>query len=305
VGRPPIGDRAMTEAERKRRQRAGASMRRPDSKAGRLRAAILALLAEHDRDGALPTSLRFLFYELVQREVVSKKQQLGADGRPRGRRPDQDLGDALTDLREDGLVPWHWIVDETRTLDDFTGFASIRDGMLSRLTGIRLDPWDGAAPLILTESRSLAGVLRAVTWDYAVRIAATNGQCGGFLHNEIKSLLSAGDCVLYLGDYDLAGGQIEANTRRVLERDLAMPLAWERLALTAEQAQDLPRIIKTDRRYADGRPHEAVETEALSQTEIVRIVREALDALLPEPLADVLEREEQERAAMRRRLRRR
>jgi hypothetical protein len=31
--------------------------------------------------------------------------------------------------------------------------------------------------------------------------------------------------VLYLGDYDLAGNQIEANTRRILEREVG-PLNW-------------------------------------------------------------------------------
>ena len=30
------------------------------------------------------------------------------------RRPDQGLDDALMGIREDGRVPWDWIVDETR-----------------------------------------------------------------------------------------------------------------------------------------------------------------------------------------------
>ena len=32
------------------------------------------------------------------------------------------MNDALTDLRQNGEVPWAWIADETRSLDDFTGF---------------------------------------------------------------------------------------------------------------------------------------------------------------------------------------
>src|SRR6516225_7703129 len=108
----------------------------PHSKIGALRAILLALLEEHERDGALPTSARFLFYELVQRGQLSK-ERTGA------RRPDQDLHDALTDLREDGRVPWDWIVDETRSLDDYTGYGSIKEGMLDRLPYIGLDPWRG------------------------------------------------------------------------------------------------------------------------------------------------------------------
>jgi hypothetical protein len=43
--------------------------------------------------------------------------------------------------------------------------------------------------------------------------------------------------------------------------------------MAPEQAADLPRIVKRDKRYKDGRPHEAVETEALQQTVLVDILR--------------------------------
>lgn len=255
------------------------------SKIGALRDLLVALLQEHERDGALPTSARFLFYELVQRQQLSKTST-GA------RRPDQNLHDALMDIREDGRVPWDWIVDETRSLDDYTGDPTIKQGVLGRLPYIRLDPWRGRAPMVLTESRSLAGVLRTVVSDYACRVSATNGQVGGFLRTDIAPTLQADDRVLYLGDLDLAGDQIEANTRRVLER--GGTLRWERLALTERQVADysLPTIEKRDRRYKDGHPHEAVETEALSQTVLVDILRRRLDALLPEPLSRVQERAE-------------
>jgi hypothetical protein len=112
-----------------------------------------------------------------------------------------------------------------------------------------------------------------------------------------------GDRVGYLGDLDLAGGDIESNTRRVIEEIIGGELDWERLALTHEQVDryDLPRIIKTDRRFKDGGGrHEAVETEALSQSLIQDIVRNWLVAELPQPLDRVLVRERRERARLRR-----
>jgi hypothetical protein len=255
------------------------------SKIGALRDLLVALLQEHERDEALPTSARFLFYELVQRGQLSKTST-GA------RRPDQDMHDALMDIRESGRVPWDWIVDETRSLDDFTGYPTIKQGVLGGLPCIVLDPWRSRAPMVLTESRSLAGVLRAVVRDYACRVSATNGQCGGFLRTNIAPMLQADDRVIYLGDLDLAGGQIEDNTRRVLERLADGALRWERLALTEQQVTTyrLPTIVKRDRRYKDERPHEAVETEALSQTVLVEILRRRLNALLPEPLSRVRQR---------------
>jgi len=56
---------------------------------------------------------------------------------------------------------------------------------------------------------------------------------------------------------------------------------WERLALT----------------------HEAVETEAISQRVLIDILRARLDALLPEPLARVHEREARQRRRLSARLR--
>ena len=140
--------------------------------------------------------------------------------------------------------------------------------------------------MILTESRSLAGVLRHVAREYRARITSTNGQVGGFLHADVAPKLRRGARVLYLGDYDLSGGQIEDNTRRALEREVGS-LTWERVALSEQQVADyeLPVITKKDRRYKDGRPHEAVETEAISQCVLIEILRARLAHLLPEPPA--------------------
>jgi hypothetical protein len=98
-----------------------------DSKIGRLRAVLAELLEEHRAAGALPTSARFLFYELVACGVLSK-DRTGA------RRPDQMLHDALTDLREDERVPWAWIADETRALEDWVGSPTVAAGLASSLT---------------------------------------------------------------------------------------------------------------------------------------------------------------------------
>jgi hypothetical protein len=169
-------------------------------------------------------------------------------------------------------------------------------------------PWRGQPSLVLTESRSLSGVLRNLAEKYAIKLATTNSQCGGFLHTDIAPQLKPSDRVFYLGDFDWQGHQIEANTRSVLERLIGGELDWERIALTEQQVDEYElrplAIRKADRRYRPVRYHDAIETEALKQSVIVEIVRNKLDSELPEPLADVLEREALQRAAMRRLLRR-
>ena len=291
------------------------------SKIGILRELLFELLQEHKRDDAIPTNARFLFYELVQRGELSKEQKPRVDDK-KGRRPDQDLHDALTDIRENGSIPWDWIVDETRSLENYTGYASVKAGVLAKLPYIKLDPWKGCAPLILTESRSLVGVLRDIAIEYRVRIASTNGQVGGFLRTDIAPLLQSGDRVITLWDLDLSGGHIEANVRRVLEREIGGKLDWERLALTKDQVREykLPVIVKKDKRFKNRRfqrvwtkgpplkpgEHEAVETEAISQRVLIDILRARLDRLLlPEPLMRVQEREARQRRQLAALLRRR
>lgn len=254
-----------------------------------MRGLLAALLAEHDAAGMIPTSSRFLFYELVTRGQLSKEKD-------KSRPPDHIVHTALTHLREHGHVPWDWIVDETRALENFTGAASVHDWITSVLAQARLDPWAGEPPMVIVESRSLAGTLRSLCDRYAVQLASTNGQVGGFLHTDIIPQLHGGATVLYLGDWDLAGEDIEANTRAVLEHDVG-PLHWERVALTEQQVQryHLPRITKKDNRFRPARTFEAVETEALSQERITALLQRRLDQLLPEPLERVLKREARQR----------
>jgi hypothetical protein len=269
---------------------------RPDSKLGRVRIALMRLLAEHRRDGALPTSVRFLFYELVMQGVISKA----------GKRPDAIASGALMDLREAGEVDWDDIIDETRAVSSYVGSKTVRDDLLANMSMFTIDPWDGRPPLLLCESRSLAGVLRDLVADYRCRITSTNGQTGGFLYTQVIPLLTPCDRVGYLGDLDLAGDDIEANTRSVLESRVG-ELEWTRLALTEDQVEQhgLPRIRKTDKRFKNGGGvHEAVETEALSQALIIEIVRNWLDGLLPVSLEDVHVRERDQRQRIERAIRR-
>jgi hypothetical protein len=267
----------------------------PTTKLGRVRVALMQLHAEHKTARTLPTSARFLYYELIARSVITKGDKFVT----------QLVSNALTQLREREHIPWDDIVDETRAIESFTGSATLAEDWLRYLPQTRLDPWQHhGVPFIICESRSLAGVLRGLVRRYRARIASTNGQVGGFLHTDLGPALERGDRVGYLGDLDLAGGHIEDHTQEVLEEIVGPPgLLWERLAITPEQVRRhrLPKIVKVDKRFKGRRGrHEAVETEALSQALIVEIVERWLKSLLPQPLEPLLQREERERKRLRR-----
>ncbi len=186
------------------------------------------------------------------------------------------------------------MVDETRSLTTYQYAPTAEDRVREALDGPFLDPWteDAAQPLLLTESRSLEGVLRPTLGEYNVAHSSMNGQAGGaLLANEIGPWLEGhpDSPVIYLGDLDLAGAHIEASLRDRLEEHAGRDIEWTRIAITESQVPDLVAsglepVEKSDKRFRPARQYTAWETEALGQARIVSLVREALDDLLPEPL---------------------
>jgi hypothetical protein len=208
---------------------------------GKLQHIALARLREKYDLDEIRTSIRFLFYELEQASQLSKRV-INLDGTEGKRKPAQNLTDAVTRLRETGLVPWDWIVDDSRSVSGWRSAATVRDFVLESLDRARLDPWQGGVrPVILTESRTIGGVLaRGIARDYLVDVAPTGGQARGFLINEVVPLFTDPNAKpLYLGDHDLAGNHIETHTRRTIEDHLGRALDWERVALT--DALEAPR----------------------------------------------------------------
>jgi hypothetical protein len=98
----------------------------PDRKAGRLqRECLERLKAQEAQPDGLPTSVRFIYYELVQAGIVAKKDDNGGNG---GQLSDQPVAVAIFRLRELGLVPWNWIAEEIRTLFTFRYDARLARG---------------------------------------------------------------------------------------------------------------------------------------------------------------------------------
>jgi hypothetical protein len=255
-------------------------------------------LERHSREDTLPTSLRHLFYEAVMAGVVAKGD---STRQTRGRRPDQNLTDAVTWLREHGYVPWSVIEDRTRHLTDHRGDGdTIRDGVDEVLDNIRVDPWGDVLPILVAESESAAGVLVRTAFDRRTVIVPTRGQSNGWLRTFVHDQIDRPVAVGYVGDADKAGGDIEANTHRVLDEVLDIK-EWERIALTWKQVEThgLPTVPRTDGR--NQLTYEVCEVEALPQRILVTLAVDFLDGWLPDGVAwhDVHEREKGQRDEIR------
>jgi hypothetical protein len=292
-----------------------AQLSAPASKRGRFQRASLELIQQHEREGTIPTNGRFVFYELEQQGVVPKAYR-DASGNKRARTPAQDISDALMALRRLGLVPWEWIKDETRELTEWEYAPNVYEYVAAQVDYARIDCWDDELPpLIICESRATRGVLRRIAAQYLCPIAATGGQCGGFIVTDIVPVVKDNDRkVLYIGDCEVGGpgDDIEANTRRYIEEHAARTFTsetWIKVALTIEQVNRSPRlrqlaIDKIDHRCKPPRHYQAVECEAVGQAALEQMLRDVLDRLLPESLHDVRVREEEQRAKLRTALRR-
>jgi hypothetical protein len=268
---------------------------------GALQRACLAVLERYQAAGELPTSARFVYYDLKQAGYP-----LAQHAR---RRDSQDVTDAVKVLRDTGKVPWEWISDETRSVEGPHLAASVRQWLLDVLGEARISLWDGQPrPVVVCESRGVRAALRGTAHRYGALATSTNGQVGGFLNTDVAPLLVPGSPVAYFGDHNPAGSAIEANARRVLEREVRGELDWQRLAVNPGQVADynrahpdrpLPPKPGTDRRFRDGHPHVSYEAEALGATELNRVLAAWLDDQLPEPLERVHEREAAESEQLR------
>jgi hypothetical protein len=297
------------------RARDDAALSPPDTKKGKLQRACLDLLRKHEREGTIPTNVTFVFYELEQQGVVPKAYR-DASGNKRPRTPRQDISDATMRLRERDVVPWWWLMDESRDVGEPRYAASVYKYLADSVELARIDCWGGEPPpLVICEARATRGVLEHITDEYLCPITATGGQCGGFLVNEVAPLLKGNDReVLYIGDCEERGpgDQIEANTRRYIEKHTGRtftPDTWIKVALTPEQVARSPRlrdlaIYKRDHRHKPPMRYLAIECEAVGQAVLERMLRAQLVSLLPEPLSRILERERRQRLRIERLLRR-
>jgi hypothetical protein len=264
----------------------------------------------HQRWQADPEALpgRFRYYEAIMAGVIDKhaaQAVVNVEGDTAVTAGDVMWQRALAWVREMGLVPDGWIEDRTRQLYDYTGYKTVDEGIKVLIDGITIDPWKGQWPLLVIESESSAAALETIARQYRVMLAPLRGQSSrSYLANVIAPKLYDRQIVLVVVDLDKVGGDISDSAKKRLEEFSGHSLDWRVIALTDAQVRDysIVRVPRTDGRETNGPTRMVAETEALGATNLRQIVRDELDALLPESLVSIHGRERAERAASRRKL---
>jgi len=168
------------------------------------------------------------------------------------------VGHQLVWARERGVIPWSWIVDDTReprraqVYQSPSSFAEVVKG------AYRTDPWQ-SQPLtveVWSEKATVGGVLAPVLETYAVPFRVNRGYASATAVMDMAVASQQGNMIaLYVGDFDPSGLHMseEDLPARLAEYGASEAMRIERIAITAEDADgDIPSF-DADTKVADPR----------------------------------------------------
>lgn len=270
-------------------------VRRTKAKMAQLDKQILDVLRQDPRQ-----SVRHIFYRMTDPRLPEPVEKSD-----RGYRHVQERCVAL---RRSGAIPYSWIADMSRQgyyVDTFSGASDF----VERMAGLyRADIWADADYRceVWAESRSIASVLLKDCRELAVDLFP----CGGFsslsfVHEAAEQHNNSDDWrplhVFFIGDYDPAGVLIDRSLEQEMRRHLSddIELRFQRIGINLDQIKEFSLPTKP-RKESDKRSQHiafTVEAEAMPAGIMRRILREKVEALLPEnALAVAKVAEQSERA---------
>jgi hypothetical protein len=217
----------------------------------------------------------------------------------------------LKEARERGLIPWDWIVDETRALEKVSTWGDPEEYVEAVSRSYRRDFWK-LQPVrveVWSEKGTIRGVLDPVLDRYGVGFRVMHGFSGATTVHDVAEDDDGRDLiVLYVGDYDPSGlCMSEHDLPNRLEKYDGDHVVLNRIALCREHLTGLPSFPasnkKKDPRYrwfVDNYGTRCWELDALDPNDLRDIVREAIEVEIePEAWARCATVEKAERESLR------
>lgn len=222
-------------------------------------------------------SLRQLYYQLVSKDYI-----------PNSQREYNRLGRIIGRGRMAGILDWDMIEDRNRTTVKNSHWNSPKGILRSAARSFQINKWEDQPYHIevMVEKDALSGVLEPVCADLDVRFTANKGYSSishlyrvGRRINEMVETHGKNVLILYLGDFDPSGLD--------MDRDI-----FERLELFSEQSIDLDRLALTtpqiDQYNPPPNPAKMTDSRAAVYVEQYGGKSWELDALDPNVLADLV-----------------
>jgi hypothetical protein len=154
--------------------------------------------------------------------------------------------------REEGDIPWEWIVDETRSLERVSTWDDPEHYARCVARSYRREFWNQQPHRVevWSEKGTVRGVLMPVLDEYAVGFRVMHGFSSATSIYDISQDDDGRELIaLYVGDFDPSGLFMseEDLPKRLADYD-GDHVTLERIALTKEQVSALPSFPVTDKR---------------------------------------------------------
>jgi hypothetical protein len=201
----------------------------------------------------------------------------------------------LVDAREAGLIPWEWIVDETRELEIATSYASKQAAYETLLYNYAHPLWQDQEydVEIWSEKGTVRGLIKEILDEFRLGLRVFHGYTSASCLDEVAEHIRRPLIALYIGDHDPSGCDMrESDIPERLKRYAEMAGAeadvdFRVVALTMDQIveHNLPSIeakAKDPRhkQYVKKHGSKCWELDALDPRQIRDILRRAVEALI-------------------------
>lgn len=122
----------------------------------------------------------------------------------------QKISRLLTQAREEGLIPWEWIVDESRQMERQPHWKDLEGFGKSIEKSYRRDFWahQENRVIVISEKATVSGILRPVMDEYGVPFFPVHGFNSATKMHELAEDIAEDKrhtVLLYVGDYDPSG----------------------------------------------------------------------------------------------------
>lgn len=201
----------------------------------------------------------------------------------------------LKEAREEGTIPWDWIVDEGRELEIRGSWDDPNQYARCVVNGYRRDYWD-QQPVrveVWSEKGTIRGVLKPVLDEYGVGFRVFHGFSSATSVNDIAQGDDGRDLIaLYVGDYDPSGMYMsERDLPERIEQYGGDHVVLKRIALTRGHLAGLTSFPAADKKkdpryrwFVKNYGHRCWELDALDPNVLRACVEEAIvDQIDQEP----------------------
>lgn len=196
-----------------------------------------------------PASVRAVCYQLFNRKLIPSMEK----------KYTSRVSKQLTDARERNMIPWEWIVDETRHAERVPAWDDPGEFAAHVGRQYRRDNWSlqGAYVEIWSEKGTMRGTLMPILLEYGVTFRVLHGfSSATTAYNAAQRIQYEREAnrrvvIFYIGDWDPSGlFMSEEDLPQRLRQYGAEPTEFQRIAIIADDIRDstLPSFQAADKR---------------------------------------------------------